>query len=96
MILLMIASHTLMAAMVAMMIAAFSSRKIRDLEACLQEERASRAEIVRHHNRIIASYGLAEPVVGTGGNDPIAVPPIGFQVRGNVRDCRDVGAESLR
>lgn len=91
MILIMVASHTLMAAMVAVMMAALSSGKIRDLESLLQEARASRAEIVRRYNRVVASYGLAEPLIGTGGDDPITMLPTGFQVRDKACDFRDVG-----
>ncbi|WP_336967864.1 hypothetical protein [Sphingobium aromaticiconvertens] len=50
MILIMLVSHT-RAAMAAVVMAAFSSGKIRDFEVRLKEDRASRAEIVRRYNK---------------------------------------------
>jgi archaellum component FlaG (FlaF/FlaG flagellin family) len=95
MLLIMVASHILIATMVAVIVAALSSGKVRDLEDALQKERASRAEMVRRHNEIIASYGLAEPLAGTGDEDGASALSTGSQLRGKAPDVRDVAAGVL-
>lgn len=96
MIILMVASHILIATIVAVMMAALSSGKVRDLELSLQEERASRAEIVRRHNRIVASYGLAEPLAGAGVGEFVPVLSTGLQPRSELYDIGDVVSGALR
>lgn len=75
MILIILASHLFVAALVAILISGLCSGRMSELRAELQTIRTGQAEIARRYNRMVASYGLAEPLANVSGEAADRLPP---------------------
>lgn len=86
MILMILGSHLVVATLIAVLMAGLSSGKVQDLQAELRTIYIGQAEITRRYNRVIASYGLAEPLADVGSSPFDRELPARFQAMDKVGD----------